>query len=44
MNLDHLDEGNGTTQSANAAPAESAPPNPQPTKTRPPSNKSANPK
>jgi lipopolysaccharide export system protein LptC len=54
MNIDHLDDGNGPTQSANAtsatttsanaAPAESAQPsNPQPARTRSPT-KSANPK
>ena len=50
MNIDHLDDGNGTTRSAsaasaNAAPAEQAQPsNPQPTRTRPSTGKSANPK
>ena len=51
MNIDHLDDGNGSsTQSANAASADAAPvdpappSNPQPTKTRPPGTKSANPK
>jgi lipopolysaccharide export system protein LptC len=45
MNIDHLDDGNGAPQSANAAPAESVQPSPvQPTKTRSPTSKSANPK
>jgi lipopolysaccharide export system protein LptC len=45
MNLEHLDDGNDPTQSANAAPADSGQPaNAQPTKTRPPTSKSANPK
>jgi lipopolysaccharide export system protein LptC len=45
MNLEHLDDGNDPSQSANAAPADSnQPANAQPPKTRPPANKSANPK
>ncbi len=50
MNLDRLDDANGSTQSANAAPNiarsdESAlPVNPPATKSRPSANKSANPK
>jgi len=45
MNIDHLDDGNGTAQSANAAPADSVQSgNAQPPKTRPPTSKSANPK
>jgi lipopolysaccharide export system protein LptC len=45
MNLEHLDDGNGASQTANAAPVDSAPPaSAQPTKTRPPTTKSANPK
>jgi lipopolysaccharide export system protein LptC len=47
MNLEHLDDGTGSTQSANAAPnivpSDSAPPvNPPATKTRPSVNKSGN--
>jgi lipopolysaccharide export system protein LptC len=50
MNLDHLDDGNASTQSADAASANAALPdstqalNPQPIRTRPPNSKSANPK